>query len=130
MIVRLLLQHGAFPNVLDTERNTPLHWAAEYDHKDIILLLLENNCEASLHIKPDDRASRAGRERLDVDKDLLPTLQRFDEAESAVIVPRLEPSVESHVSAAKPQLWIKRRLFAIDISTPSPSPRVTIAVPP
>ena len=51
MIVAVLLERGADPNYQDSEGNTPLHWASEYDHTDIVSLLC--TCGASLSTEND-----------------------------------------------------------------------------
>ena len=40
-VVRFLLRHNATVT-LDSESNTPMHWAAEYDHAEVIFELLQN----------------------------------------------------------------------------------------
>jgi len=45
-VVKLLLEHGADPNVQDDEGETPLHHAAAWrDNVDIVRLLLEHGAD-------------------------------------------------------------------------------------
>ena len=42
--VKLLLEHGADPDIYDNEQCTPLLIASKHGHMDIIKLLLQYNC--------------------------------------------------------------------------------------
>ena len=46
-IVKLLLQHGADPNITDINGSSPLHWAAQASFGDIVELLLEQGAEVN-----------------------------------------------------------------------------------
>ena len=50
-IVKLLLAHGARPNVADEEGNTPLHAAVQADHEDIVPLLLAHGANTNVREK-------------------------------------------------------------------------------
>ncbi len=46
--IKLLLKYGAKINVLDHKRNTPLHIAAQYGHRDYVETLLARGADCSL----------------------------------------------------------------------------------
>ena len=48
-VVKLLLEHGANPNVVETGNSnmTPLHWAATSDNVDCVRMLLENGADVN-----------------------------------------------------------------------------------
>jgi hypothetical protein len=50
-VVRLLLEHGADPNIKNENGRTPLHWAAREDHVEVARLLLEHGADPNIQDK-------------------------------------------------------------------------------
>ena len=48
--IKLLLNNGANPNIKENSFGlTPLHWATEHEDMDMIKLLIDLNCNYTLH---------------------------------------------------------------------------------
>jgi cytohesin len=47
-IAKLLLEHGADPNIQDNNGRTPLHWAAWKGHLEVVELLLEHGADPNV----------------------------------------------------------------------------------
>jgi ankyrin repeat protein len=63
--VKLLLEHGANPNIQDENGDTPLHWTAQWGRLDVVKLLLVYGADPTVKDKdgktPLDLARAEGR---------------------------------------------------------------------
>ncbi len=50
-VAKFLIKNGANVNTTDTANWTPLHWAAQEGHKDMVVLLLKKGAKTSLKIE-------------------------------------------------------------------------------
>jgi ankyrin repeat/SOCS box protein 8 len=50
-LVRLLVEWGAEPNLLDADRNTAIHFAVDYGYEDIVRMILKSATAVDLHIR-------------------------------------------------------------------------------
>ena len=50
-MVKLLVQWGAEPNPVDSDRNTAIHFAVDYGYEDIVKLILKSHKPVDLNIR-------------------------------------------------------------------------------
>ena len=50
-LVGLLVEWGADPNLVDSDRNTAIHFAVDYGYEDIVKLILKSSTPANLNIR-------------------------------------------------------------------------------